>query len=439
MSDSSFADPHRADTVPPLPGPSSIDPRLAGLHRSATLAIQARTNARLARGQEGYKLGLGQSPYPVPSALVAALRAHAAEKDYLPVEGLPALRRAVADYHQRRHGVQRHEDDLIVGPGSKQLMFLLQVAFDGELLVPAPSWVSYAPQAQLAGRSVRWIPTRLADGLRLDPQILDESLRALGPRPRILVLNYPSNPVGTSYDAATLQHLAAVARRHGLIVLSDEIYAELTFAGDHVSIARYYEEGTILATGLSKWCGAGGWRLGTFSFPERLRWLLEAALVVASETHSSTAAPIQHAAITAFRDRAGLEPYLQSSRRISEGLARYAERTLAAVGAQVPSPAGGFYLFPTFSARARALANRGIGDDVTLAERVLDETGVATLPGSVFGMPSSALHLRLALVDFDGARALVAAEDGRAIDDGFVSLHCPRTVAAVAALAAWMG
>jgi aspartate aminotransferase len=373
----------------------------------------------------------------VPESVVDALRAAAPVKEYLPVRGLPELREAVAEYHRRRHAVNRTGADVLVAPGSKELMFLLQIAFAGELLLPMPTWVSYAPQARIAGRRVRMLPTQAADGFRLAPATLDAVCREDPGRPRILVLNYPSNPTGVSYGLDALAELAEVARRHGIVVLSDEIYGELDFRGEHVSIVRFLEEATILAGGLSKWCGAGGWRLGTFSFPPRLRWLLDAMAVLGSETYSATSAPIQHAAVRAFRGGSDIEGYLQRSRSILAALARRTRGALVEAGADVPEPNGAFYLFPGFGAHARALAARGITDDRGLADQLMTELGVAMLPGSEFGLEPAALRVRLALVDFDGARALAAAGAGP-VDEAFVERLCAPTVRAVDGIARWV-
>ena len=150
----------------------ALDPRVAGLSPSATLAIQQRANALIAEGHTVYKLGLGQSPFPVPLPVVEALRSHATEKDYLHVRGLHELRAAVARYHRLRDGLARSPDDVLIGPGSKELMFQLQLCFDGELLIPTPAWVSYAPQARLAGRRMRYLRTDPEDGFRLRPEML---------------------------------------------------------------------------------------------------------------------------------------------------------------------------------------------------------------------------------------------------------------------------
>jgi aspartate aminotransferase len=118
--------------------------RVRGLKNSPTIAINERSDELHRQGRRVFKLGLGQSPFPVPPPVVQALRDHADCKDYLPVRGLPALREAVAGYHRRTHGTRCTSDDVLVGPGSKELMFLLQIVYYGDLIVPTPAWVSYA-------------------------------------------------------------------------------------------------------------------------------------------------------------------------------------------------------------------------------------------------------------------------------------------------------
>lgn len=412
-----------------------------GLKQSATLAINERSAQLEHEGRKVYRLGLGQSPFPVPQVLVDELKVNAHQKDYLPVRGLRELRDAVADHHRRKQAVECTGQDVLIGPGSKELMFLLQLVYYGDLVIPTPSWVSYAPQAQIIGRQIRWLPTSVENDWRLMPAELDKLCRLDPSRPRIVILNYPSNPTGDSYTTEELKELARVARQYKVILLSDEIYGEVHHRGQHVSVARYYPEGTIISSGLSKWCGAGGWRLGTFTFPAGLRWLLDAMAVAASETYTSTSAPIQHAAVRAFRGGTEIEEYLAASRRILRILGRYCWKRLKNAGAQVNAPVGGFYLFPDFSPWRELLASRGIYTSGDLCEQLLSQTGVATLPGVEFGRPAEELTLRLAYVDFDGARALVACGDEyatRDLDEHFLELYCPNVVQAIAALLDWL-
>jgi aspartate aminotransferase len=418
-----------------------ISLNVRGLAQSSTLAINERS-ARLQReGREVFRMGLGQSPFPVPAHVVESLRANAHQKDYLPVRGLEALRESVAAYQSRRTGVARGADDVLVGPGSKELLFILQLTFYGDLLVPSPSWVSYAPQAAIAGRQHRWIDTRREDGWRLTPEALDAVCRDDPSRPRILILNYPSNPLGVTYSPEQLQALARVARRYGLVVLSDEIYGELHHQGAHRSIAEWYPEGTIISGGLSKWCGAGGWRLGTFTFPPELRRVLEAMAVVASESYTSVSAPIQHAAITAFDGGPEMDRYLQRSRRVLRQIGPAIATRLRAAGCDLDDPEGGFYLFPDLAALREPLARRGIHDARLLCERLLEETGVAVLPGSDFGRSPAELSLRLAYVNFDGAAALEAAaalDDDKVADAAFLDAHCGHLMTGIERMARWL-
>ncbi len=413
-----------------------------GLGQSATLAINERSAALAASGHQVYRFGLGQSPFPVPAPVEAELKNNAHQKDYLPVRGLRSLREAVADFHRRTQGVEFTADDILIGPGSKELMFILQLVYYGDLVIPTPSWVSYAPQAHIIGRQIRWVETRAEHDWRLLAEDLETLCERDPTRPRILILNYPNNPTGDSYTADELRGLAAVARKYRVVLLSDEIYGEVHHRGQHVSVARYYPEGTIISSGLSKWCGAGGWRLGTFAVPHNLHWLLDAMAVVASETFTSTAAPIQYAAVRAFQGGTEIETYLQRSRRILRALGGHCWKRLRK-GARLtlPRPKGGFYLFPDFGPHREALAKRGIRTSDSLCEALLEETGVATLPGSAFGRPPGELTARLAYVDFDGARVLAALDDmppGQELRIDFLSTYCPKVVDGVDAIVEWV-
>lgn len=411
-----------------------------GMPASSTVSINERCNRLRSEGRDVIKLGLGQSPFPVPEPVVEALRRHAPQKDYLPVKGLSELREAVAAYHTREDGVERSGDDVLIGPGSKELMFLLQLVFYGDLVIPTPAWVSYAPQARIIGRQVRLLSTRAEDDWRLGPEGLEALCQEDSGRPRIVILNYPSNPTGGTYRLDELRALARVAAKHRVLLLSDEIYGELHHKGQHVSIARFYPEGTIISSGLSKWCGAGGWRLGTFLFPPRMRWLLDAMAAAASETFTSTSAPIQYAAVTAFERDAVIEEYLSRSRRVLGSLGRWCHKRLTDAGIVCVKPAGAFYLFPDFTPLRERLAARGIQTNRQLTERLLEETGVAILPGTDFGRPETELTARMAYVDFDGAAALQAVGSlprEVAPDASFLLRYTPRMTAALDRIVEW--
>ena len=424
--------------------PVSLNMNVRGMGLSATLAISQRVREMRQAGQDVYNMGLGQSPFPVPTSVVDALRHAAAEKDYLPVKGLPALREAVAEFHRRRDQIDVQFDGVIIGPGSKELMFLVQLVYYGEIVVTPPCWVSYLPQARVIGRKVNLIQTTFDSGWRVTAEQLQQAFERVADdtRPRLLVLNYPSNPSGLTHSAAELAEIAEVLRRYEVIALSDEIYGELHHTGEHVSLARYYPEGTIVSSGLSKWCGAGGWRLGTFTFPPDLYWLLDALAAVASETYTSVCAPIQYAAVTAFGVGVDVDRYLWHARRILKVLGLHIAATLRGAGVGVPDPQGGFYLFLDFEPLRERLAERGIHDGSQLCQRALDEIGVAILPGVSFARSRNELSARLAYIDFDGDQVLAASESvplHEPLPDRFMERYCPRMLAGVERLADWLG
>ncbi len=419
----------------------NLNLNVRGLPQSATLMINEKSNQLISEGRKIYKLGLGQSPFPVPEPVVESLKLNAHQKDYLPVKGLYKLREAVADYHSRSQNIKHNAEDVLIGPGSKELMFLLQLVYYGDLLIPTPSWVSYAPQAHIIGRHVRWLPTNKKDKWLLSSDDLTRQCESDPNKPRIVILNYPSNPVGVTYTKSELKEIASVARKYKIILLSDEIYGELNFKGNHTSIAKYYPEGTIISGGLSKWCGAGGWRLGTFTFPPALRWLLDSMSVVASETFTATSAPIQHAAVVAFNGGRQIEKYLWRARWILEKLGITISAKLNEAGIYNAKPSGGFYLFISFNQLKEKLLARGITTNELLCENLLNEKGVALLPGTVFGRPPEELTARIAYVNFNGNKAMEDAlliNSPEKIDDQFIKKYCFDTFKAINLICDWV-
>jgi len=419
----------------------NLNLNVRGLPPSATLAINELSTQLRQQGKHIYKLGLGQSPFPVPRPVVEELKVNAFQKDYLPVNGLKQLRIAVTEWHYKRQGLDFRAENVLIGPGSKELMFILQLVYYGDLVIPTPSWVSYAPQAHIIGRHVRWLPTHSENDWLLMPEELERLCAADRDRPRLVILNYPSNPTGRTYSLSELKALAKVARDNKVILLSDEIYGELNHKGKHVSIARYYPEGTIVSNGLSKWCGAGGWRLGAFAFPEPHNWVCDSMAVVASETYTSTSAPIQYAAVRAFKGGSEIEHYLTKCRKILFALGQYAYNSLDKAGIRVAEPQGAFYLFPDFTPYKEKLTKRGILTSEDFCKTLLELTGVAILPGCHFGRPNEELTARIAYVDFDGARALEAAEQfspSKPLDESFLETYANNTITAIDIMVSWI-
>jgi len=376
---------------------------------SETLLVNQLSINRSENNQPVFKFGFGQSPFPVPVEISQALAQAAHRKEYMSVQGHLPLREAIATFHKEQEGKNWHSDNIIIGAGSKILLFCVMAAFEkAQVLVPAPSWVSYEPQAKLAGHQVSWLGTSFTDKWKITATQLDNFCndRETPEIPLILILNYPSNPTGQTYQTQQLAELADVMRKHNIIVIADEIYSLLSYeklAGNQQSsIADYYPEGCIVSSGLSKWCGAGGWRLGFMHIPSELEGLLNTVIGVASETYSCAPSPIQVAATKAYQKSDLADSFVTKQIELLNKISQYCTEKLSQVGLKVHSAQGGFYLFPDFSNFKDKLAKRGISTSEQLTTALMNDVGVALLPGSAFGMNEKSLTTRLAFVDFDG-------------------------------------
>ena len=403
-----------------------IKDQIDRLKPSATLAINEESNKLKKGGKKVYKFGFGQSPFPVPESIVSALRINADKHTYLPMQGLEDLRLAIANYLNKNNNNDFKQDDIVIGPGTKELMFLTQIAFQGEVLLPAPSWVSYLPQALIAKNKVHWIQTTGNSNWFPTAEQLENKIKSIKNKNLLLFINSPNNPSGTV--CKNLQEIASVAKKNKLIILSDEIYSQLTFDDQYKSISNFYPEGTIVSSGLSKWCGAGGWRLGFFAIPKQLEDLKNGLKILCSESFTSVSAPIQHAAIEAYiGDHSA---YLTSVKKILSFTGNYVYENLKSNVINVTKPEGGFYLFPEFT-------NAKFSSSSEMCKDILNKTGVALLPGSDFGLNSSKMLARLSYTDFDGANFLKNTLGSKKLDNADLKKNAPNIVDGISVLKEW--
>jgi len=406
--------------------------RFINTEPSSTLRINEISNKLLDEGKKIYKFGLGQSPFPVPEILIETLKKNAHQKDYLNVSGLLKLREVVAKYHSKKNLYNYSEDNVIIGPGSKELIFQCQMVTEMPLLLPKPSWVSYEPQAKILKKDVNWIDTSKNTNWHLSANALRDYCKNNKYKYQLLILNSPNNPTGTNNE--DLEELSKICKENNIIVISDEIYTELDFNGNYHSISHFYPEGTIISSGLSKWCGAGGWRLGTLIFPKELKIIHDSVRSLASETFTSVSAPIQYAAVKAYTE--DHSEYLNNSRTILKKVADFVYDQLSEIGIECIRPQGGFYILCDFSKIIKH--NNIINNATTLCEQVLQNTGFAMLPGKNFGIEDEKLITRMAFVDFDGNKALSFMKDNTSIkDDDFNELF-PKINEGILNLKSWL-
>lgn len=404
---------------------------------SPTLRINERVKALWAEGETVYHFGFGESRFPVHSKLQAVLAENAHRKGYLPVQGLAELREAIAAYDGRLLHTTISPDQVIVGPGSKALIYALQMALAGDLLLPTPSWVSYAPQAKLLGKPVHFVRGTAVDGYELTLETLDKAVQQADSDTKILLINSPNNPAGYMFTPEFLQSLADYCRQNRIVVISDEIYAKVAHGFQpHVSLAEFYPEGTIVVGGLSKHLSLGGWRLGKAVIPKEQAALMPALRTIASEIWSTTTGPVQYTAVTAYSNDPEIEAYIAECTQIHAARTQHIWGMFDELGMTCPQPQGGFYLIPNFDRWREPLARRGVHTSDDLAHYMLDEYHIASLPGSAFGVPSAELSLRIATsyVDMEtdeAASNLLAAWRQTPDKEEFISQHQPQMTRAL--------
>ncbi|XP_070535521.1 aspartate aminotransferase-like isoform X2 [Ptychodera flava] len=293
--------------------------------------------------------------------------------------------------------------------------------FNGDVMVLSPSWTTYKPQSQLAGHKAIVIHTKQEDEWRLTPSLVEQVVmeNKLSPH-RLLIMCNPDNPTGTSYQAHHLNQLSEVFRKHNIIVLSDEIYARLSFEGKHESIAK----------------------LGYHIYPDKLSEMRKAVASGASHTYSCAPAPVQHAALWLYKWTDEVQDYVLHERRILHAVALYTFRELTSVGVKVVMSTAGYYMFPNFEILRPALNARGITTGNQMCDAIMNEASVALMAGGpAFLRPVDDLTVRLCYINFDGGKAMQASRKRGTegpLDDDFVVEHCRTLMEAIQALKKWV-
>ena len=404
-----------------------IKEKIKKLDLSATLKINELSKNLSLTGKDIIKFGFGQSPFKIPKIIVEELKKNADQKSYLPIQGLLELRKSIANYETNKKKIKISPEQIIVGPGSKELMFLLHLAFDGDILLPTPSWVSYKPQSIIANNNYKWIQTNSENNWFPTVEDLEKIVSQNPLKKYLIFLNSPNNPSGQVLEK--FDDLCRYINEKNILVLSDEIYSELTFQRDYLSIFKFCPDNVIVSNGLSKWCGAGGWRLGYFVIPNKLLNLMDSMKVLASETFSAVSAPIQYAAISAFKD--DHRDYLMKSKKILNAVGNYVYENIKSNNLVMNKPMGGFYLMPEF-------LNKKFETSSQMCKEILNSTGVALLPGSDFGFKEERLITRLSYTDFDGENFMKNINYDTKIDNVIISNYAPRVVEGVKRLNSWV-
>ncbi len=376
-----------AETAPATP--AALSQAIGRVKPSATIAVTTKAAELRAAGRDVIGLGAGEPDFDTPDHIKqAAVEAIAAGKTkYTPADGMPELKAAIVDKFQRDNGLRYEASQVHVAPGGKPVIFNALVATldpGDEVVVPSPYWVSYPEMVRLAGGEPVIAPCGPETGWKLTPQALDA---AITPATKWLILNSPSNPTGVGYTGAELRALADVLRRHEHVWgLTDDMYEHLVY--DDFEFATIAQEApdlyprTLTMNGVSKAYAMTGWRIGYAAGPADL---ITAMRKVASQTTSNPCSISQWAAVAALN---GPHDFIAARNATFQ---QRRDLVVAALngtpGLSTQTPVGAFYVFTDARGVMGRTSPRGapMPDDVAFATALLDEEGVALVPGSAFG------------------------------------------------------
>lgn len=358
-----------------------ISQRLSAIKPSATLTINTKAQELRDQGREIVSLAVGQPDFPTPAHVCDAAKQALDDgfTRYTPVPGIPELRKAVAGYFGRFYGAAANEENTIISNGGKQVLFnLLQALVNpgDEVLLPAPYWVSYPAMVQLAQGVWKPVPASAEKGFLLDVEDLEA---ARSERTRVLILNTPSNPTGCHYSQERLDEIASWAEKHGVFIISDEVYDRLVYEpAKPASLSKYWErapENVAVVGALSKSFCMTGWRLG---FCLAHGDLVKAMSKIQGQSTSNVNSITQKAAVAA------LEGPWEIVETMKESFVRRRDMALEIIrgwGAVCPRPDGAFYLFPVLN----QFYTDDVPDSTAMCSKILEEAGVALVPGAAFG------------------------------------------------------
>ena len=364
-----------------------LSERVRELPDSVTLAITARAKTLRAEGQDVIGFGAGEPDFDTPDNIKAAAKRAIDEghTKYTAVGGTDELKDAIIAKLKRDNALNYTRGEILVSCGGKHSFYnLCQALLDpgDEVIVPSPYWVSYPPMVELAGARAKIVDTTETSGFRITPKALKE---AVGKRTRAVVINSPSNPTGSMYPEAELRAIAEAALEAGLLIISDEIYEELTYGEvPFVSVASLSKEvkaSTIVLNGVSKAYAMTGWRIGYAAGPAQL---IKAMGRIQSQSTSNPTSISQIAAIEALgggQDAVGEMREVFRKRR-----ALMVDGLNSIDGVSCTMPHGAFYAFANVSGYyGKGSSETRINGSTELAAFLLDEALVAVVPGAAFG------------------------------------------------------
>jgi aspartate aminotransferase len=357
--------------------------RMQAVKPSPTLAVAAKAQQMSDQGRDIINLGTGEPDFDTPQHIKDAAIAAIQEgfTKYTPVDGIPELKEAIRNKFKRDNGLDYQLNQILVSVGGKQSSYnLCQGLLQGgdEVLIPAPYWVSYPDMVLLAGATPVILPTTSQARYKITPEQLDA---AITPKTKLLFINSPSNPSGIAYTFTELQALATVLQQHPhVLIATDDMYEAILWSQPFVNILDACPDlypRTIVLNGVSKAYAMTGWRIGYAGGPTPL---IAAMKTIQSQSTSNPCSIAQKAAVAALNG--GNAPVRQMVNAFHERHNAVVQRLRDIPGIEVIPADGTFYIFPNVQA---IIQRRGFANDLEFADGLLQEEGLALVPGSAFG------------------------------------------------------
>jgi aspartate aminotransferase len=364
-----------------------LSERVTKIKPSATLAMDTKAKAMKAEGLDIVNFGVGEPDFDTPDYIKeAAIKAiKEGFTKYTAVGGIDPLKDAIIAKLKKDNGLDYTREEIIVSCGAKHSLYNIAQALYGpgdEVLIPSPYWVSYPDQVLLSDAVPVFVPTTEADSFMVKPEALEAKITK---KTKALILNSPSNPTGFIYDRKTLEAIAAIAVKHNIYVIADEVYEKLVYDGhEHISIASLGKEIkalTIVVNALSKSHAMTGWRIGYAAGPKDV---VKAMTNIQSQSTSNPNSIAQKAAVAAFT---GPQDFVDMMHDEFDKRRKFLVDGLNSIkGIRCLPPTGAFYAFPNVSALyGKKAETRQINSSLDFALYLLEEAKVALVHGEAFG------------------------------------------------------
>ena len=365
---------------------------------SPTLDCQNIVKSRKENNLPVYNFGLGANCIPQPDFYIKKVKEYAEKKNYTSVQGIPKLCNSIIN----RFSTETYNiDNVLIGNGLKELLYIIQLSFVGKIYHITPSWVSYKEQIIILNKEndLIEIETNLKNNYKINLNDLETSLKKYKNCNKLILFNNPNNPTGTFHNPEEVKLIANILNKYNCIVLADEIYMNLTHFNKIETISTYIPHLTIRSSSVSKDLGCGGYRLGWLTFPKELKNLYKKCSANASSIYSCTSTPIQYATSYMLNNKSLFDKHCNFNNKVYKHIVTNLCKILDKSNIKYVKPTSAWYIFANFSNYKNKFEKIGVTNSYELSSILLNKIGIISVPGECFN--TSGLNLRFSFVDID--------------------------------------